>query len=315
MRAIRTGAVGAALAVVTLVAAACGSGGGTSTGSSGSSSGSGSKSGSKPHVIVGSQNFSESTLLAYIYGDALKKAGFPVTFKTDIGPRATVQPALQSGQINFEPEYVGNLLADFYDSSAGAMSAQATAAALKPYLAKHNLEEGNVSQAADSDAIAVNSATESKYHLSSIAQLAPIADQLSFGGPPECRTRVTCIPGLEKDYGIHFKNFVELDAVGPLTINALKGNQVQVARLDTSDPSIKKYHFTVLADPKHFQDAGNIIPEFAKSIATTQLLSVVNTVSATLTTNDLINMNSQIENSQESPATVAQNYVSAHHLG
>ncbi|HLI24874.1 MAG TPA: glycine betaine ABC transporter substrate-binding protein, partial [Acidimicrobiales bacterium] len=102
MRVIRTGAVGAALAATTLVAAACGSGGGTSTGSSGS----GSKSGSKPHVIVGSQNFSESTLLAYIYGDALQKAGFPVTFKTDIGPRATVQPALQAGQINFEPEYV-----------------------------------------------------------------------------------------------------------------------------------------------------------------------------------------------------------------
>jgi osmoprotectant transport system substrate-binding protein len=265
-------------------------------------------------VIVGGANFSEATLLAYVYGDALKTAGFPVSFKTAIGPRETVQPALQAGQINFEAEYAGNLLA-YFNPNAAAMSAAATAAALQPYLAKKGLEEGTVSRAADSDAIAVNSQTEAKYHLTSLAQLAPVAGQLTFGGPAECRTRITCIPGMAKDYGIHFKSFTELDSGGPITIAALHSNQIQVARLFSSDPSIAKYNFTVLADPKNFQDAGNIVPEFSKSVATAQLVTVVNQVSATLTTADLIAMNSQISNAQTSPQSVAQQYVSAHHLG
>jgi osmoprotectant transport system substrate-binding protein len=309
MRLRRTGTVGAILAAVALAATACGSGGGakTATGSGGSST-------AKPAVVVGGANFSEATLLAYIYGDALKNAGYPVSFKTGIGPRETVQPAMESGTLNFEAEYSGNLLA-YYDPSAAAESATATAAALEPYLAKHGLTEGVPSAATDADSIAVNSQTEAKYHLTSIAQLAPIAGQLAFGGPPECRTRTTCLVGLKTAYGITFKTFDELDSAGPITVSALKNNQVQVARLDSSDPNITADHFTVLADPKNFQDAGNIIPEFSKKIASAQLVSIANQVSAALNTAELRQMDGQITNSQESPATVAQQFVSAHHLG
>ncbi len=316
MRLNRTGAVGAILATVTLFATACGSGGGTKTSTGATSPGATPKGSAtaKPAVVVGGANFSEATLLAYIYGDTLKKDGFPVTFKTGIGPRETVQPALQSGQLNFEPEYSGNLLA-YFQPSAPAQSASATAAALMPYLAKHNLTAGNSSAATDADSIAVNRQTATKYHVTSLDQLGPVAGQLTFGGPAECRTRSTCVPGMASAYGIHFKSFDELDAGGPITVSALKNNQVQVARLFSSDPSIDTDHFTVLADPKHFQDAGNIIPEFAKSVATPELVKVANQVSASLTTAELRQMDGQITNSQQSPQTVAQSYVSSHHLG
>jgi osmoprotectant transport system substrate-binding protein len=303
MRLNRTGAVGAVLAAVALVATACGgSGGGTKSSTS------------KPAVTVGGANFSEATLLAYIYGDALKNDGFPVSFKTGIGPRETVQPALQSGQINFEPEYAGNLLA-YFNPNAPAASAADTATQLTPYLAKHNLQAGQPSAAADADSVAVNSQTEAKYNLTSIAQLTAIGAQLTFGGPPECRTRTTCLLGLQSDYGIHFKSFKELDSAGPITVNALKNNDIQVGRLDSSDPNIDADHFTVLADPKHFQDSGNIIPEFANSIASPELIRVANQVSAALTTAELRQMDGQITNSQDSPQSVAQQFVSAHKLG
>lgn len=302
MRSNRTGAVGAILAAVALLATACGSGGGTST-TTGSS---------KPALTIGGANFSEATLLAYIYGDALKNDGFSVSFKTGIGPRETVQPALQSGQINFEAEYAGSLLA-YYDPSSASLSAAATASALQPFLTQHNLAESTPSAAADSDSIDVNSQTEAKYHLTSIDQLAPLGGQLTFGGSPECRTRKTCLVGLTSVYGIHFKNFVELDSAGPLTVNALKGNQVQVADLDSTDPHIDSDHFTVLADPKHIQQSGNILPEFAKSVATPELIKIANAVSSALTTSELRSMDAQLAN-QVSPQTVAQQFVSTNHL-
>lgn len=325
-----------ALLSVVAVAAACGSSTKNSSstsattsataGSSGSSGGSGTSGASgggaaqappgAPPIVIGGANFSESTLVANIYGGALRKAGWKVTVKSDLGPRETVQPALESGQLNLVIDYAGNLLSDYYDSAAGAMSPQATATALAPYLAKKGLKAANVSAAADSDAIAVNQQTASKYHLTSLTQLGAVAGKLTFGGPPECRTRITCLPGLKSDYGVTFKSTnTSLDAAGPETIAALKNNQIQVGRLDSSDPSIASDHFTVLDDPKHFQDAGNLLPEFSVKIDSPQLEAVLNQVSSTLTTSDLVQLNGEISSKQKSPASVAASYLSSKNLG
>jgi osmoprotectant transport system substrate-binding protein len=327
MRVNRKGVVGASalLSLVTL-AAACGSSGGgtaasttagasstTAAGSTGTSSSLSAPAGA-PAITIGGANFSESTLVAYIYGDALKKAGFKVTVKSDLGSRETIQPALEAGQLNMVIDYAGNLLA-YYNSAAPSASGAATAQALVPYLSKKGLEASTVSAAADSDAIAVNNQTEAKYHLTSIADLAPVSKQLTFGGPPECRTRTTCIPGLKSVYGVTFKAFDQLDAAGPITIAALKNNQIQVARLDSSDPSISTDGFTVLSDPKSFQESGNLLPEFSTKIASPQLEAVLNQVSAALTTQDLVTLNAQIESTQAAPATVAQAFDTSKNLG
>ena len=41
----------------------------------------------------------------------------------------------------------------------------------------------------------VTKATADKYHLTTIADLAPVADQLVLGGPPEWATRGPASPG------------------------------------------------------------------------------------------------------------------------
>jgi osmoprotectant transport system substrate-binding protein len=315
----RSGTFVAALLVAATAAAACssssksgssattasGGGGATATTASGASNVS---------VSFGAVNFTENEVLAYVYSDALKTAGFKSSVKPNLGSREVVQPALQSGAFDATVEYAGNYLA-YLDPSAGNMSATATVAALQPLVAKKGLSLGNVSQAADSDAIAVTQANANKYHLVSIADLKPVAPQWTFGGPPECATRITCVPGLKQYYGVVFKSFKSLDEDGPITHTALANGNVQAARIFSSDAVIAQDHFVVLADPKNFQGAGNIIPVIRSGKATSQVMTVLNQVSGALTTADLIQFNLAVGVQHDDPSSVASQFVQSHHLG
>ena len=302
---MRKSHIAALVGVLAIMASACGSSSKATSGSSGSA---------KPSITFGAENFTENEVLAYVYSDALKAAGFPSGVRPNLGSREVIEPALEGGDFDATIEYVGNYLA-FLDPSVGNLSVPQTVATLKPIIAKKGLSLSNVSQAADSDAIAVTQSTANKYHLKSIADLKPYASQWSFGGPAECATRITCIPGLLQYYGVKFKSFQSLDEDGPITHTALADGSVQAARIFSSDAVIAQDHFVVLADPKVFQGAGNIIPVVRTSKATSQVVSVLDQVSAALTTADLVQFNLDVSVNHDDPTAVASQFVQSHHLG
>jgi osmoprotectant transport system substrate-binding protein len=309
----------AALLVAALAAAACSSSSKSSSTATTASGGGGTAgttapAASKPSVTFGAVNFTENEVLAYIYSDALKGNGFKSSVKPNLGSREVVQPALQHGDFDATIEYAGNYLS-YLDPNASNGSAAATVAALQPLVVKKGLTLGTVSQATDADAIAVTQANATKYHLASIADLKSIAPQWTFGGPPECATRITCIPGLKQFYGVTFKSFKSLDADGPITHTALANGNVQAARIFSSDAVIAQDHFVVLADPKDFQGAGNIIPVIRSGKATADVMAVLNKVSSALTTQDLIQFNLAVGVNHDDPTSVASQFVQAHNLG
>jgi len=83
-------------------------------------------------ISVGSFDFSESVLLAEIYGQALAAARFPVRIVPNLGPREVVDPALMDGLLQVVPEYAGSALGFF---SLGRLSATGNAEAVNRALA------------------------------------------------------------------------------------------------------------------------------------------------------------------------------------
>jgi osmoprotectant transport system substrate-binding protein len=130
-----------------------------------------------------------------------------------------------------------------------------------------------------------------------------------LGGPPECPQNATCEPGLEQTYGLHFKSFESTDEAGPITVAALKDNTVQVAEFFSSDGNIVHNHFIQLVDNKHLQAADYLIPVIRKSFDTTKVASVLNTLSAKLTTTALSNLNIKVNDQHESVASVAKAWL------
>ena len=269
-------------------------------------------------VTVGSFDFPESILLAYIYADALAARGFPVRILPDLGTRELVDPALEDGLIQLVPEYSGSAL-DFL--SLGRQHATSDAAATYRSLARsaesHGLVAAQPAPAQDANAIVVTAATAARYHLRSIPDLATAAPGLVFGGPPECRERADCLLGLEHTYGLRFKTFTPTDTGGPLTLQALDSGEIGVALLFTTDPGIAAHHLVMLADTRALQPAENITPVIRRSTAQRygpRLLAVLNEVSARLSTLTLRGLDARVELGGRGPRTVADGWLRAERM-
>jgi osmoprotectant transport system substrate-binding protein len=198
-------------------------------------------------VVVGGGNFTESTVLANIYADVLKSAGFDASVQA-VGNREVYLPALESGQqIQVFPEYLATVT-DFINRAANGADAasiatpdpQQTLAALQPLAAKAGLTFGTPSAATDQNAFAVSKKFADKLGVTTLSQLAGKCGDgsLVLGGPTECPQRTFCQPGLEKTYGLKFASFRQLDAGGPLTKAAIEKGQVSIGLVFSSDGAL-----------------------------------------------------------------------------
>lgn len=299
-----------ALAAATALLAGCGS-----TDGKGSNPLAGGKA-SGDTVVVGSNNFAESILLADIYGEALKAKGIKVTYKPNIGSRETTYGLLKNGSVSVLPEYNGALLA-YLDPKATPKTVEATTSAIEAKL-DSKLTLLKPSPAQDKDSVTVNASTAKKYHLtetSTIADLKDAAKDLAIGASPEFQTRHQGLAGLKEVYGLEFKSFKALDAGGPLTQAALKKDTVQAADIFTTEPAISKEKFVTLQDPKNLFGFENVQPLVYKSALSHKGVEALDAVSAKLDTKTLLDLATQVQSQNKDPLDVAQAWLKSAGLG
>ncbi|MGC3000884.1 ABC transporter substrate-binding protein [Streptomyces sp. G35A] len=267
-------------------------------------------------VVVGSNNFAESTLLADIYGEALRAKGIKVTYKHNIGSRETTYGLMRNGSVTVLPEYNGSLLA-YLDPKAEQTSAEAVNAAVEARLDKR-LTLLESSPAEDKDSVSVNAGTARKYGLteaSTLADLKEAAPRMVIGGSPEFQTRRQGLKGLESVYGLKFRSFKALDAGGPLTQAALTRNTVQAADIFTTDPTIVKEKFVVLKDPENLFGFANVTPLVHKDGLDEKGVDALDAVSAKLDTKTLLDLDAQVQLEKKDPLDVAKAWLESVGLG
>jgi osmoprotectant transport system substrate-binding protein len=302
---------GAALGLAvtaSLALAACGSSSPSGKSSNPLGGGSASKT-----VVIGSANFPENELLAEIYSLALSAKGVKVTDKFNIGSREVYYPEIKKGAVTIIPEYNGALLTTSVDTTSTAASTQAVDAALTSGLPS-TLEILTPSSAQDKDSVTVTQAFATAHHLTSIAQLGPLAKTMVFGGPSEFQTRTDGLIGLKNNYGLTFKKFDALDESGPITLAALTDGKVQAADVFTTTPQIITDHLVALADPKNNFAAQNVLPLVYKPAMTSTITSTLNAISAKLTTAGLLAMDKAVILDHANYSTVAQGWLKAEGL-
>ncbi|MEU8715423.1 ABC transporter substrate-binding protein [Streptomyces sp. NPDC048663] len=302
--------LGGLLAAGSVPALAACSGGITSLNeSSGSAAGGGS---SKGGITIGTANFTENQVLGYLYAAALKAAGVQVKVRPNLGTREIVIPALKAGDIDLLPEYQGallNYLAPKDTSSDPGTMQNALATALPA-----GLQVLPYGQAADSDCFVVTRATARTYGLASLADLAKQNGKLVIGAAPEVKKRRVGAVGLQEVYGARFKEFKSLDSDGPLVKGALKKGDVDVANLFTTDTDIAANDWVVLSDPKNLVPSQHIVPLIADRKADSTVRKALARLGNLLTTEQLTELNSQVDNDKKDPEEVADAYAEQHGL-
>lgn len=293
----------AALVVsVTLALTACGSS---------NPLGGGEISGDLKTVTVGSADFTESKIIAEIYAQALEANGFDISRQFGIGSRETYIPAVQDHSIDLIPEYTGNLL-QYFDEETDVTTPDAVILGLLRAL-PGDLSILYPSPAEDKDTVAVSAETAQRWNLKTIGDLAAHSPEVKFGGPSEFLNRTEGLPGLKEKYGLDIapSNFVAIsDGGGPATVRALTDGTVTAANIFSTSPAIEQNNLVVLEDPKNNFLAANVVPLVASQKKSDELKSVLDAVSAKLTTKGLIELNAAVEgNRGVDPDEAAQKWV------
>jgi glycine betaine/choline ABC-type transport system substrate-binding protein len=126
-------------------------------------------------ITVGSVQFAENQIVAEMYAQVLREAGFDVDRK-DVGSREILQPALESGEVDVAPEYLGSLLL-FLDPEAEASGdPQQIRGELEPLLEERDLVLLESSDANDTNAFVVTKETADRYGLARVSDLAEPAE-------------------------------------------------------------------------------------------------------------------------------------------
>jgi osmoprotectant transport system substrate-binding protein len=266
-----------------------------------------------PTVTIGTKNFTEQYVLGQLYKQALESKGYKVVFKEDIGNSELIDTALQSGKINFYPEYTGVIVADLAKKPAPKTAAAAYAAAKK-----FEESRGNTVLAKtpffDSDSFGMLTSTAKKLGVKTIADMKKVKS-FSFGGFPECRTRMTCLLGLKKIYGLTQTKFVPLVSISVYT--ALDQHKITSGDVFSTDPQLSGNKYTVLTDTKHVFGFQNVVPVISKKLAKdggAKFAATINAVSAKLSQKAMIAMNKAVAIDKKSPETVAAAFLKANKL-
>lgn len=274
-------------------------------------------SGDSSTITIGSANFPENELLAEMYAQALEAKNVKVNRKFNIGARERYLKALDDGSIDMIPEYNGALLAALSPGGTvpdNVSTPQEVYDALQKVLPK-GTETLEQSAAEDKDTLTVTADTASKYNLKTIDDLKPVAGKLVLGAGPEFQKRYQGVVGLEKLYGVKFKEFKPLDPGGPLTKAALKKGDIQVANIFSTDSSIETDHLVVLQDTKNLFLAQNIVPVIESSKVNGDVKDALNQVSKALTTEDLTKYLAEVAVDKKDSATVAKEFLDANNIG
>src|SRR5689334_11940820 len=276
---------------------------------------------SKVSLTIGSKNFPEQEILGEIYAQALKAAGYKTKSDLNLGSETVALKAVKSGTISGYPEYASTALTSFFGLEPEEVPSDATEAWEKANseFEKEGLEAFEPTPFASANAVGLLKSTAEKYNLKTISDLEGVSEKLTLYGSPECRQRIDCLAGLEKLYGLKFKEFKPVDI--SLRYPVLEKGQADLSILFTTDPQLaaEKDKFVILEDDKEVFPAGNVLfvttdkvaeeagPDYEKTILQVQ---------EGLDLKVMQELDARVELEKETPKAVAKAYLeSAGYIG
>jgi osmoprotectant transport system substrate-binding protein len=271
--------------------------------------------GSKPSIKIGSDGFDEARVMAEVYAQALEANGYTVDRAgIGLGARKVTTPALESGQIDLKPEYIGSGLA-YYDKTKVTTDSAANQTALAQVLGTKGISVLAYTPAQDTNAFVVRKETADQYKLTKMSDLTAIQDELKWGVANDCETNPVCAQALKDAYGLQPKDVTKLDACSTPMAQALQAKTIDVAELCSTQPEIVVNGFVVLSDDKHIQPADNIAPivrnDYLAKVDKAAFSKILDAVSAKIDTPTLAQLYTSVTVDKKDIAAVAAEWLKA----
>lgn len=269
----------------------------------------------KPPVTLGDKNTTEQFVLGELYDLALSAQGYSVTLTRNIGPPSVTYQALQQGNLNVYPEYLNVWDTQVVRAPSPPRSVDDAYFVGQTWAAEHQLELLPPTPGSDTNGIAVTAAYAGANHLRTLAGLGRVSPTLKIGVPVQFAQSSTGLPALEETYGFTPASTSTI-VIGD-QYNQLQSGKITAAYVQTTDAQLSTSQFKLLADPRHADGFGNVVPVVTASTLATEgpaFVNTINQVDGLLTTHVLRVLNADVDLLHEDPRVVAKQFLEQHHL-
>lgn len=310
---------GLAAAGLAITLTACGDGGGGDDVFE-EGGGNGETDSASGELTVGGANFTEMLIMEEMYKLLLEDAGYTVDVQS-VDNREIYFSALASGEIDVVPEYAATfaefLNADINGPDAPSEAPVATSdaaetiAAMAPLAEQKGLLVLEPAEAASQNGFAVTTEYAEQNSLTTLSDLAALDQPVTLAAVEECPDRPFCEPGLENVYGI--------DIVDPPlptgfstteTKTAVSNGDAQLGLVGTTDGTLDQFGLVLLEDDQNLQAADNLVPVVnAEAAGDDAVAAALNQLAGVLTTEDLADLNAQVDAERQQAADVARAYL------
>ncbi|WP_290454253.1 ABC transporter substrate-binding protein [Corynebacterium stationis] len=257
-------------------------------------------------IVIGSQDYYSNEIIAETYAQALENAGYDVDRQFRIGQREAYLPEIESGEIDLFPEYSGPVL-QYWEPDTEARLPDDVYAALVD-ASPDGLNILDQSPATDQDSYVITQEFADEWGIENVEDLDKVTEPMTLGANSEAESRPNGPKGLEETYGIEVGFAPIEDSGGPLTVKALKDDDVQLAIIYTADPSIESNNLVSLEDTKGLFLSSNVVP-LASDKVDDKAAEVINEVSAAMSPEDLVSLNNRSVTEQLPAADIAKDWL------
>lgn len=269
---------------------------------------------SKNTIVIGSKNFNEQIILGNMLSILIKdNTNYKVDEKLNLGGTSVVFSALKSGSVDLYVDYTGTGLVDIMHEKSDSNKDRVYKKVQNYFNKNYNMEWLSPLGFNNTYALAVDRNFASQNNLNSISDLSKISNNLTLGSTMEFLNRSDGYLGLQKYYGLNFKNTKGIDA--GLRYNALKKGETQVTDAFSTDGLLKKMNLKVLKDDKNFFPPYYAAPLVKESTLKKypKLKPVIEKLSGKITDEDMREMNYVVDNGAD-PKAVAEKFLKSKKL-
>lgn len=266
-------------------------------------------------IRIGSKSFTEQYILGELMAQMIEaKTHLKVERQFNLGTTEICQAAMEKGDIDIYPEYTGTAYMSVLHQHKLRNAQDIFNFVKQAYQNQYHITWLSPFGFNNSQSLTVRQDFALQYHLKTISDLVPLANQLTIGAPPEFLDRSDAYPALQKTYLMTFKQIKAMDA--GLMYQAINHHEVDVIDAFTTDGRILAYHLQVLQDNKHAFPAYEAAPlvRDAALKAHPELGDILNQLAQQISDKDMQKLNQEVDIEKISPAEAAHEFLVKKHL-
>ena len=259
-------------------------------------------------VVVGSKNFTEQRILGELLAQTVESVGLRAERRLDLGGTFVCDAAIRAGQIDTYVEYTGTALSAVLKERPQSDPDRVLARVREAYAAAGLVWTRPLGF--DNTFVLVIRG-EDGTRIRTISDAVPVAREWRAAFGYEFKERADGYPGLERLYGLRFKEIRIMDL--GLLYRALIDHQADLVAGNATDAQIEHLHLAVLADDRHYFPPYQAAPVVRRATLERYpaLAAAIDRLGGRLPAETMRRLNYALDGEHRDPASVVREFRAA----